>query len=49
MATVRDPRRYTEAEVLEIASRARRDPASLTAHEIRAVALYVSLMEATSA
>lgn len=45
MATVGDPRRYTEAAVLEIAKRAKRDPASLTPREIRAVALYVSLKD----
>ena len=43
-ATATDPRRTTEAEVFEIARRAKRDPASLTDREIRAVALYVSLM-----
>lgn len=44
MATTSNPRRYTAAEVLEIAKRGKRDPASLTPREIRAVALYVSLM-----
>ena len=42
-ATANDPRRTTEAEVFEIARRAKRG-ASLTELEIRAVALYVSLM-----
>jgi hypothetical protein len=40
-ATVKDPRRHTEAEAIEIAKRVKRG-ASLTIQEIRALALYVT-------
>ena len=40
MATTRDPRAYTQAEVIDLARRGKSDPASLTPAEIRAVALY---------
>ena len=40
MATTRDPRTYTQAEVIDLARRGKAHPASLTPAEIRAVALY---------
>lgn len=40
-ATSEDPRTYTEAEVVALAKQGKKDPASLTPAEIRAIALYV--------
>ena len=41
-ATTKDPRLFTEAEIISLAKRGKADPRSLTPAEIRAVALYVA-------
>lgn len=40
-ASSKDPRRHTEADVIALAKQGKKDPASLTLSEIRAIALYV--------